>query len=119
VLAIQDDESAVETLNACLRTGDGDPDSAIAELWRPWRTTEMAEMVSWARSFNERHPDDPFRVAGLDPPTARPADYQAVLDHVADQGNDIVDPLRRHYNTIVTAHEVPEHVQLARGTGSG
>ncbi len=115
VLVIQDDEAAVETLNAYLRTGDGDPDSAMAELWRPWRTTEMAELVTWARWFNERHPDDPFRVVGLDPPTAKPADYQAVLDH----SSEIVDALRRHYDTIVTAHEVPEHVQLARGTHPG
>ncbi|MGI5213430.1 erythromycin esterase family protein [Plantactinospora sp. CA-290183] len=119
VLAIQDDESAVETLNDYLRTGDGDPDSAIAELWRPWRTSEMAEMVSWARSFNEQHPHDPFRVVGLDPPSARQANYQAVLDHVADEDSEIVDAIRRHYDAIVTAHEVPEHVQLARSSHPG
>ena len=119
VLAIQDDETVVERLDAYVRTGEGDPREALAELWVPWRTREMLAVLEWARSFNRRHPSDPFRMIGLNPPEARPSHYRAVLDHVAGAGGHRLDELRRHYDTIVTAHEVPEHVQRARGTHPG
>ncbi|TDC45044.1 erythromycin esterase family protein [Actinomadura sp. KC345] len=119
VLAIQDDETAVESLDAYIRTGEGDPREALAGLWVPWRTREMLDVVRWARSFNERHPSDPLRVIGLDAPSARPEHYRAVIDHVAGAGGHRLAELRDHYDTIVTAHEVPEHVQRARGTHPG
>ncbi|TDC84899.1 erythromycin esterase family protein [Actinomadura sp. 7K507] len=119
VLAIQDDETVVDRLDAYVRTGEGDPREALADLWVPWRSREMLGVVEWARSFNRRHPSDPFRMVGLNPPEARPAHYGAVLGHVAAVGGHRLDELRRHYDTIVTAHQVPEHVQKARGTHPG
>ncbi|MEO3764059.1 erythromycin esterase family protein [Streptomyces sp. B5E4] len=120
VLAFQDDESVVAALDGYVRTGTGDPLTALRELWVPWRTREMLAVVEWARSFNQRHPRDPLRLVGLQPPAARPADYRAVLDQVARAGGgEAYGEVRLHYDTIVTAHEVPEHVQRSRGTHPG
>ncbi|WP_157248289.1 erythromycin esterase family protein [Nonomuraea typhae] len=116
VLAIQDDETAVERVDAYVRGGEGTARAALGDLWTPWRTMEMLAVLEWARAFNRRHPSDPLRMIGLEPPAARPSDYQAVLDQMA---GDRLDELRGHYATIVTAHEVPEHVQHARGTHPG
>lgn len=119
VLAIQDDEVAVERVNAYVLGGDEDVRTAMSELWAPWRTAELRAVVEWARAFNRRHRSDPLRIVGLDAPSARPADYQAVIEHVARVRPGLVPELRRHYDTIVTAHEVPEHVQHARGVHPG
>ncbi|SEG18062.1 erythromycin esterase [Nonomuraea solani] len=119
VLAIQDDETAVERVDAYIRGGDGDARAALSGLWRPWRTEETIAVIEWARGFNRRHPSDPLRMVGLEPVSARASDYQAVIDHVAGVSGDRLDELRHHYDTIVTAHEVPEHVQHARGSHPG
>jgi erythromycin esterase len=117
-LALLDDEAAVATVDAYLRTGDGDPREALAQLWRPWRDEEMLDVVEWARSFNRDHPDDPVGMVGLEPASAQPADYRAVLDYVSTVDGPVAE-LRRHYDTIRTAHEVGEHVQSSRGTHPG
>ncbi|MDT0445337.1 erythromycin esterase family protein [Streptomyces johnsoniae] len=119
VLAIQDDEAAVERVNAYIRGHEGDARAAMSDLWTPWRTEEMVAVLEWARAFNQRNPSDALRIVGLDPVSARPSDYQAVIDHVVDLPGDRLAELRLHYDTIVTAHEVPEHVQHARGSHPG
>ncbi|MFI6498086.1 erythromycin esterase family protein [Nonomuraea typhae] len=116
VLAIQDDETVVERVDAYIRGGEGTARAVLADLWTPWRTAETLAVLEWARAFNLKHPSDPLRMVGLEPVAARASDYRAVLDHVA---GDLLDELRGHYDTIVTAHEVPEHVQRARGTHPG
>lgn len=118
-LAFLDDEAAVAGLDAYIRTGDGDPRAGLAQLWRPWHDQEMLRVVEWARWFNQRHPADPFGMVGLEPTMARPTDYRAVLDHVAAVDGQRFEALRRHYDTIVTAHELGEHVQQARGIHPG
>ncbi|MEO3892521.1 erythromycin esterase family protein [Nonomuraea sp. B5E05] len=119
VLAIQDDETAVERVNAYIRGGEEDARAALSDLWTPWRTEELLAVIEWARAFNRRHPSDPLRMVGLDPPSARVSDYRAVIEHVAGVRPDRLHDLRYHYDTIVTAHEVPEHVQHARGSHPG
>jgi erythromycin esterase len=119
VLAIQEDETVVAALDGYVRTGAGDPHEAIARMWVPWRTQEMLAVVKWARAFNQRNPADPVRLVGLEPATAQPAHYRAVLDHVAVVAPDHLDEVRRHYDAIATAHEIPEHVQHARGVHPG
>lgn len=118
-LAFVDDEAAVARVDAYLRAGVGDPRAALAQLWRPWCDEEMLRVVEWARSFNQRHPEDPVGMVGLEPAAAQPADYRAVLDFVATVDSSPLEELRRHYDTILTAHEVGEHVQRARGTHPG
>jgi erythromycin esterase len=118
-LAFHDDESAVAGLDTYTRTGDGDPHAATAGLWRGWRSREMLTVVRWARSFNERNPTDPVRMVGLEPAKARPVHYRDVINFVAGADRRRLAELRRHYDTIITAHELDEHVQRARGIHPG
>lgn len=119
VLAFHEDEEVVADLDAYVRTGRGDPRAALSELFLTWRTVEMLRVVEWAREFNLTHPRQPFRLVGLAPAEARPADYAAVVEHARRIGAPEADELRRHYDVIVTAHDRPEHVQHARGTHPG
>lgn len=79
----------------------------------------MLEVLEWARERNLRHPADLFRIIGLDPTSARPDDYAAVIDHAAQHDRQSADELRRHYEVIVSAHDLGEHLQRARGIHPG
>ncbi|WP_232665782.1 erythromycin esterase family protein [Pseudonocardia sp. TRM90224] len=118
-LAIQDDETVFGGLDAYVRTGEGDPRKLLADAWRPWQNEELLDVVEWIRGFNAEHPDDPVRIFGLTPPAARLADYDEVARHVRAAAPDRLDELLAHYTPIRTAHEVGEHVQIARGTHPG
>lgn len=117
-LVLHDDAAIVDGLDHYVRTGQGDPEELLDGLWMPWRTQEMLGVVSWARAFVRANPADPLRLIGLDPPAARPEDYAAVID-LAAQAGAATDELRRHYDVIVTAHELGEHIQHARGIHPG
>lgn len=61
-------------LDEHVRTGAGDPESALRDLsiW-PWKTESVLELVRWLRTFNEgRSADDRVRFHGLDVQHAGP-----------------------------------------------
>ncbi|MFE3441427.1 erythromycin esterase family protein [Nocardia sp. NPDC059180] len=118
-LAIQDGARSGDRLDAYVRTGEGDPATALSEAWRPWRTAEMVAALEWIRAFNEQHPDDPVTVFGIVPPAAEPADYDAVIDHVRKHAPDASASLESHLDPIRTAHRVDEHVQRHQGIHPG
>lgn len=118
-LAIQDGARSGERLDAYVRSGTGDPHSALAGAWRPWRTAETVATLEWIRAYNERHPGDQVRVFGVEPPTAEPADYDMVLDYVRDIAPDRLTELRGHLAPIRTAHRIDEHVQRHQGIHPG
>ncbi|MET8774042.1 erythromycin esterase family protein [Nocardia sp. NPDC004654] len=118
-LAIQDSARSGERLDEYVRTGAGDPDTALAGAWRPLRTVEMVETLAWIRLFNQQHPDDPIRVFGVEPPRAEPSDYDAVLDYLRRIAPDRLAPAESHLNPIRTAHQIDEHVQRHQGIHPG
>ncbi|MEV1172648.1 erythromycin esterase family protein [Nonomuraea sp. NPDC049784] len=118
-LAVQDNASASAALDAYVTDGTGTAASALAGAWRPWRTAEMAAALEWIHTFNQDHPDDPVHIFGVKPAHARPADYDAVLDHVRHVAPHRLAELASHLEPIRTAHEFDEHVQRARGLHPG
>ncbi|NEW53443.1 erythromycin esterase family protein [Nocardia cyriacigeorgica] len=118
-LAVQDGARSGDRLDAYVRTGDGDPATALSKAWRPWRTAEMVAALDWIRAFNEQHPDDPVTVFGIVPPAAEPADYDAILDHVRRHAPDARARLESHLDPIRTAHRIDEHVQRHQGIHPG
>lgn len=118
-LALQEDAAAVVRLDAYVAGGPGSAASALEGAWRPWRTAETAAALEWIRAFNRVHPGDPVRLFGVRPAQVRPADYDAVLDHVRRTAPDRLAELAAHLEPIRTAHEVHEHVQRARGLHPG
>ncbi|MER6507923.1 erythromycin esterase family protein [Nonomuraea sp. NPDC001636] len=118
-LAVQDDASVGAALDAYVTGGAGTASSALAGAWRPWRTAEMAAALEWVRVSNEDHPDDQVRIFGVKPAQARPADYDAVMEHVRRAAPHRLAELAAHLEPIRTAHEIDEHVQRARGLHPG
>jgi erythromycin esterase len=49
-----------------LHTGEGDARNALVELHPHHRTEEMAGVVRWLRDWNDRHPAEAVRFAGID-----------------------------------------------------
>lgn len=87
-LALEGDERASAELDAYVRTGDGDPVALLASARSFWRTKEILDLVTWMRAYNQRHPEDPVRVAhpsGAAPETgqittpANPADIEGAI----------------------------------------
>ncbi|MFX0574149.1 erythromycin esterase family protein [Nocardia nepalensis] len=118
-LAVQDSARSGERLDAYVRTGVGDPESVLADAWRPTRTAEMAAALSWIRAFNQEHPGDPVRIFGVEPPRAEPSDYDAVLDYLRRHAPDRLAAIESHLTPIRTAHQVDEHVQRHHGIHPG
>lgn len=118
-LALLDDETVVTALDEYVRGGSGDPAVLLREAWVPWRTTETLAVLEWARAFNRTHPDDPLRLFGLTPEAAKPSHYALVSDFVAHAAPERLGELHAHYDPIITAHRLGEHIQRAHGTHPG
>ncbi|MBB5912048.1 erythromycin esterase [Nocardia transvalensis] len=118
-LALLDDESVVAAMDEYARTGDGDPQAILREAWVPWRNTETLAVLHWARDFNRTHPHDPLRLFGLTPEAAKPAHYEQVSRFVETVAPQRLVELRSHYDPIVTAHRLGEHIQRANGAHPG
>ncbi|WP_062992560.1 erythromycin esterase family protein [Nocardia anaemiae] len=118
-LAVQDSARSGERLDAYVRTGTGDPESVLADAWRPTRTAEMAAALGWIREFNKEHPEDPVRIFGVEPPRAEPSDYDVVLDYVRRHAPDRLAAIESHLDPIRTAHQIDEHVQRHQGIHPG
>lgn len=117
--AFHEDEQVVASLDEYIRTGTPEPRTVMEGLWVPWRTEEMLDVLTWAWDFNQGNPENPLRLVGLDPATAHVVDYRRILDHAEAIDAGAAEQIRRHLDVIVTAHEIPEHVQHARGAHPG
>jgi erythromycin esterase len=118
-LALQDNAAVTARLDTYVTVGEGRAESALDGAWRPWRTAQMVATLEWIRAFNQKHPGDPVRIFGVKPAQARPADYDAVIEHVRRSAPERLAELTSHLEPIRTAHHTDEHVQRARGTHPG
>lgn len=73
-------------LNDYVVHGKGDPRRIMREEFQDaylfWNTREHLSLLTWMRSWNRDHPDDPVRFMGNDVSWAGPDLYDRVLDHV-------------------------------------
>ncbi|MGW4773220.1 erythromycin esterase family protein [Nocardia sp. NPDC004278] len=118
-LALLDDVAVIAAIDEYARTGVGDPRKLLDDVWVPWRNSETLAVLEWARAFNRAHPDDPLRLFGLTPEAAKPAHYGQVTAFVRTVAPDRLGELSSHYDPIVTAHRLGEHIQRANGTHPG
>lgn len=118
-LALQDDAIVAAELDAYVTGDHGTAVAALADAWRPWRTAEMVATLEWIRRFNQRHPGESFRIFGVKPTRARPADYDAVLERVRTLAPERLTETSSYLEPIRTAHDIDEHVQRARGSHPG
>jgi erythromycin esterase len=74
-----------------LHTGEGDARDALVELHPHHRTEEMADVVRWLRAWNDSHPTDTVRFAGVDLEAGEPVSGD-VIAHVEPRlAGNIVD----------------------------
>lgn len=118
-LAIQDSARSGARLDAYVRTGSGDPHTALADAWRPLRTTETVATLEWLRAYNIGHPDDQVGVFGIQPASAEPADYDEVLDYARRWAPAHAGELAAYLTPIRSAHRIDEHVQRHQGIHPG
>ncbi|RDI55377.1 erythromycin esterase family protein [Nocardia mexicana] len=118
-LALQDSTRAGERLDDYVNGGAGTAEAAVAGMWRPWRSAELVDTLTWIRAFNADHPADPVRIFGINPTRAEPSDYDAVLDHVRRAAPELLDAVAAHLDPIRTAHQIDEHVQRHQGIHPG
>lgn len=118
-LVIQDDRSVFADLNRWVHGDDSDVTELLKHAWIPWQNTTTIEILQWIRDYNAAHPADPVSLYGLSEPSTRPADYDRVVEAVAELDPGRANDVREHYAVIRTAHKLGEHVQLARGIHPG
>lgn len=80
-MALEESPASAATLDAYVRTGDGDAAAALATAWRPWQTEEFLDVLVWIRSFNTEHPDQPVRIVGVDTPGDHPLAHNTLAWH--------------------------------------
>ncbi|MEV2225842.1 erythromycin esterase family protein [Nocardia vinacea] len=118
-LALLDDEIVVAAMDEYTRTGAVDPREFLQDAWVPWRNAETLAVLEWVRDFNRTHRDDPLRLFGLTAEAAKPSHYAQVSAFVEAVAPQRLGELNSHYDPIVTAHRLGEHIQRANGTHPG
>ncbi|MFI1463784.1 erythromycin esterase family protein [Nocardia carnea] len=118
-LAIQDSARSGARLDAYVRTGSGDPHTALAGAWRPLRTAETVATLEWLRAYNIDHPGDQVGIFGIRPASAESADYDEVLAYAHRWAPDRAGELAAHLTPIRSAHRIDEHVQHHQGIHPG
>lgn len=66
VFALEDNQLAVEKINAYVHSGKGTAREAMSGLFAVWYTTEVEALIDWVCQYNQRHPDDPVSFVGFD-----------------------------------------------------
>jgi erythromycin esterase len=119
VVVIPDSANVAERMDAYVLGEREDLREVVLSGWLPNRTEATAELLTWLRAFNTRHPAEPVHVVGNGPRQTEPQDYDRVLAAV-----ERIDPVsaagvRERYEVIRTAHDVNEHIQIHQGTHPG
>ncbi|MEU7830941.1 erythromycin esterase family protein [Nonomuraea sp. NPDC049129] len=83
-LALEGDDPARVGLDDYVRTGKGDPRASLAGARAFWRTGEILDLVHWMRAYNEDHPDDPVRFAGVRPQAGPAVGMKAIEQRMAE-----------------------------------
>ena len=66
VFAIEDQQLAMERINAYVRGGPGTVEDAMRVLFQVWSTIEVRDLIEWMRAYNDEHPADPVAFVGFD-----------------------------------------------------
>lgn len=116
VFAWEDNFSATVALDRYVRTGEGDPLDTLnfsTDIYFPWLTESVVEMIEWMREFNRgRDPDDKLRFYGFDMESGRTA--IAELERFFELADD--EFLRDHEDAVEVLTEDPREVIIGPRT---
>ena len=65
-------------------SGQGDPQNALENMYCPWQTQEVSDLLTWLRDYNSAHPQAPVAFAGIDP------DVQSVSKSDAAMADEVL-----------------------------
>ena len=108
-VALEEDWTKGVQLDDYVREGTGDPRQLLAGAGTPWRTEEILRLITWIHDYNQAHPDDMVRFAGVDVVAVGPLAYQAVEDYVRQAAPDRSGELEQHFAVIRPRGSIQEH----------
>ncbi|WP_414945205.1 erythromycin esterase family protein [Amycolatopsis sp. cmx-11-32] len=114
VVAFDQDWTLATRLDAFARAGTGDPRAILADAEAFADTEEMLGLVEWVRDFNQNHPDDPVRLAGVSPHAVGAAAYDTVLDHFREAAPARLDELAAYYADLRPEGDLATHTDYFR-----
>jgi erythromycin esterase len=109
-VVLEEDWTKGVQLNEYVVNGKGDPRALLADAGPPWRTEEILDLVTWMRSYNETHPDDKVRFAGVDIVAVRLLAYDAVTEYVGRAAPDRAGELEQHFAVIRPKGYLQQHI---------
>ncbi len=81
----EDDWSLGLLIDQYVRTGEGDLAALIKELsYGAWQTQQVADLLTWLRHYNARHPHDQVRFVGAEHYATRGFVYDRLSAYVAE-----------------------------------
>ncbi|MEV5593038.1 erythromycin esterase family protein [Streptomyces sp. NPDC052496] len=105
VLAMEASASAAPAVDAYVRHGVGDAETALRGLgfWT-WRTYEVLAVIEWLRAYNRGRPEgEKVRFAGVDPQKCG-ASVSALETLLRERAPDRADGLRTALGVLAQAH---------------
>jgi erythromycin esterase len=66
LFAIEDQQLGMERVNTYVLGGPGTVEEAMRGMFGVWSTTEVRDLISWMRSYNQEYPNDPVEFIGFD-----------------------------------------------------
>ncbi len=108
-LAIEQAWTGGILIDQYLQTGTGNPRALLAETYPHYRTEEFLDVLCWMRAYNERHPADPLRFAGIDISGVGALAYNAVADYIRRAAPGRLDELEAHYAALRPDTGIDEH----------
>ncbi|KND34268.1 erythromycin esterase [Streptomyces europaeiscabiei] len=113
-VALDQDGTLVARLDAYVRTGTGNP-VALLEAAEPFSSTEeVLALVRWIRAFNESHPGDPVRLAGVSPHETGVSAYDTVACYLRGARPGLIVELERCYAGLRPESDVSAHTSRFR-----
>ncbi|MGA5561317.1 erythromycin esterase family protein [Streptomyces platensis] len=101
-------------LNDYVLHGKGDPRQIMREEFQSnyswWNNTDYLKLLTWMRSYNSRHPDDPVQFMGDDFGYAGPGLYDRVTGYVAKTHPALLPRFAELYRGLRPTTTVDAHI---------
>lgn len=88
---LEDNMMNCEMVNQYVSTGKGDLKTMMRSLFGVWFRQEVVDMIEWIKAYNQAHPKDMIRFAGIDVQDVGPA-FDSLRFYLKKHLPDLVEP---------------------------
>lgn len=104
----EDDWSLGLLIDEYVRTGAGDLDELIPQLsYGSWQNRQVADVITWLRRHNVRHPRDQVRFVGAEHYATRPFVYDRLATFLTETAPDLSGEARKLIEWLRPVPETP------------